>query len=347
MLTRRQFFIPAAALGSAALAIPRLSRAQASSTATPAPGDLRYYGAVADSDVTGALADAIASGYPVYIPAALGLCSVSASMPITRPVTIYGDGRGMSALKLAGDFSLLAVANNIQNCVFRDFAIVGQGGAVTQPAISYTNAPYNTISGMRIEYCGIGVGYYPGTIKPYSSFLNSILDSELLYNVQAGVLGESQTNCLRMLGVTLGGGGGLFGIKLLDSNNLCWLGGCCEGVTQSAAYLANQVASGAGCHRLSDINLGNSSALGDIVIGATGCPPVIATQIDTVSFAPNVGADSGLNVVNAYNVMLTGCAVLSGYYGSGLIQGWLRVGAASQGVSTNIASRSGAYSYTS
>jgi hypothetical protein len=347
MKTRREFFAAGAGAG-VLLTVPLIARAQTAPVAGYQPGDLRYYGAVPNSDVTGALADAIASSAPVYIPSALGMCTVSAPMlPISQAVTIYGDGPGMSVLHLMGDFPLLSVAANVEDCVFRDFTISGAGetGTVTQPAILYTNAAYNAISRMRIEWCGIGVQYLPGVTAPYSSFLNSIRDSQLLYHTRAGVSGGKGTNALNLSNVTVGGGSTPYGVVLTDSNSLTWMGGCIGTVTQSGLSLTNPTVKGAGSHKLTGISMeGTVSALGDLLLGSASGYPVLGISVDSLTMDPGTGADSGVNVVNAYGVQIFG-TVFSGYYGPNLTDGWLRISAASKGVTATVASSSGVYTY--
>jgi hypothetical protein len=345
-MNRRRFFTGAAIAGASATLLPRQAHAQAA-TGAYLPGDLRYYGAVPNSDVTTAFADAIASGYPVYLPAQLTGCALSSGVTVTKPVTVFGDGAGMSGLKLTGDFTAITVASNIQNCVFRDFMICGAGetGTVSAPAILYDNAAYNAISGMRILFTGIGVQYSPGSVAPYSCFLNSIRDSQILYQQVASVLGGKGTNALNLFNVTIGGGSTPYGVLMTDSNNLTMVGGCCGTVMQSGIALLNPTVKGAGCHKLTGISMeGTKSAQGDLLLGSASGYPVLGVDVDSITFDPGAGADSGANVINAYRVNIAG-TVLSGYYGPGLTQGWLRVGAASKGVTAAVATGSGVLTY--
>jgi hypothetical protein len=303
------------------------------------PGDLRRYGAVAASDITSALSQAAAQAgqagpAPIYISAALGTaCTVTAGVTISTPAMIYGDGYQRSVISTANDITIFTFPLGASGSIIHDLQLIGKGAGATVPGVIYNNSNQNVMYGMLIRLFGIGVQYQTGA---NSSYLNMIRDSQIIscqngFNIDC----QKATNQLALFNVTFGGSTGT-GLRIFDSAGLGIFGGDCEGMTVckvdiDCPTLAGGVAQGS--HSIIGVDFeGGSTSGGDIRIGVSNNQPVSGVIIAGCEFNQGGGSDSGLNLINAAGVTIQNCAINSGYGGSGLIDGFLRVGANATGV---------------
>lgn len=294
-----------------------------------APGDLRRYGTFVSGggDVTTALANACAQaqktgGAPVYIPSAMGALTVTAGAPtITVPITVYGDGRESSIISTSNDITVFNVSTNgaAPGCTFRDFNLQGRGRTVSgvNPGIKFTNSPYNSIIRCRVQNFAQGVHYATGA---NSSYLNSIIDSEIDKNNAYNIYAESQTHQLTMHKVTFGSSyAGPAALYLTDSSCLSIIGGDCEangvggpGTAAVAIDLDNAANTKNGGHFISGVDFEtNALTAAEIRIGNTNLVPAVTVTANVFSF----GATTPyvLSMVNASGVTFSGNDVQTGY----------------------------------
>jgi len=96
---------------------------------TPGIVSITDFGARCDgkTDDTQAFKDAIASGYPVYIPPGTTVIDQTIVLPAKRPVFIYGTGRGVSKILVNSTIEDLFYKDdeNVFGSAFRDFSVYG------------------------------------------------------------------------------------------------------------------------------------------------------------------------------------------------------------------------------
>jgi hypothetical protein len=324
--------------------------AEVSAAVTPTnfyfpPGDLRRYSSflTGGGDVTTALQNDCAQaqksgGSPVYIPGAMGSLTVTAGVAmITSAITVYGDGRENSVISTANDITIFSVSlggSSIPGCVFRDFNLQGKAtGGPTNPAILFTNTPYNTVSGMRIQSFGVGVRYAPGA---NSSYLNRIINSDISQNVSINIDAQKLTNKLDIIGVTFGGGATATGLKVTDSSAVYVCGYDCEGCTLVGIDIDNPTINNLGGHEIlgGEIEGATSTfSAGCIRLGASNVSPVVGVHISGIMSASGGTDDSLLNAINCNGVEISNVFLNSGFAGSSLIDACIRIGANAKNIS--------------
>lgn len=332
--------------GTAILSSLLQTAAESAASVTPTnytypPGDLRRYGATPGSDVTTALAAAAAQSQQpncaaIYIPAALGLsCTVTAGVTFSsRQVKIIGDGYSVSVLNTTADITIFSFTLASSQSEITGLQLAGKGTGATAPAVLFTNSNFNQIARCYIHSFGVGIRYVQGI---NSSYLNSIRDSQIVQNLLINIDAQALTNALQIYATTFGGGNTATGLKVVDSSNLLVSGFDCESCKTVGIDIDNPTVPNLGGHVIQggDIEGGTSTfSAGAIRLGASNVNPVLAVLISGINSAGGGTDDSLLNAINCAAIDVRNVFINSGFAGSGLIDGWLRIGANAKNITT-------------
>jgi hypothetical protein len=295
------------------------------------PGDLRRYGGVPDaSDSAEALAAAVAQaqqtgGAPVYVSAGDNPLTgstfyrISAGVEVDVPIIVYGDNYWRSVLSATADITMFTFNSGAARSVVRDLGIWGNSAVTTKPGIKYIDSAKNLLQSVYISRFYIGVQYTPGVVGPnLSSYLCSIRDSWIVFNLSIDIEGQINTNALHLSNVTIGNGSPK-GLVLTDSNSLTIMGGDCEFCTTRAidivATLGLTQNVGACIHGMHFEN--NNSDNGDIWLHGTGAGSrVTGVSVQGCLFLPNtdgIGNYAPLTVDEADGVAFIANCVYPGY----------------------------------
>jgi hypothetical protein len=290
-------------------------------------GDMRRYATFSSGggDITTALANNCAQaqkagGSPVYIPAAMGSCTVTAGVTLTGSITVYGDGKALSSISTSSDITIFTLNNQASpGCTFRDFQMNGKGRTVvtSNPAFKMNGSPEN--SWIRMRVVGFAYVTYFAT-STGSCYLNSIIDSEMISSYITNIYCQSQTHQLTMHKVTFGATYTGPGLYLTDSAGLSIVGGDCEscGVGSGsppavAIDLDNNVSTYVnGAHVISGVDFeANNLTVGEIRIGVSH--NVHAVNVFGCTFSFGAVTPALLVANNAVNCTFFGNNIQTGY----------------------------------
>lgn len=265
----------------------------------------------------------------VEFPATTSGYKILTKLAVAKPILLRGLGNGhatdtssLSAfIKCTTNITAIEVSNAGAGFKMEGLAVQGPGTSTsTVPGVIFNNAPLCGISDSSVQAFDIGVQY-----KGTASFSCWIRDSQIIKNKTKNIEGQSNTNALVLDNVTFGGGPVARGLYLVDSNNLSIFGGDAEGCSLCAIDLDASSSLQAG-HLISGLHLeGNTSSGGDIRIGNTAA--VNGVAVVGCLYVPGAADDSGINAIRGDGLVVLGGNLHSGYSGSGIMGGFIRIGA--------------------
>lgn len=273
-----------------------------------------YTGAL---DVSAAIQSAVnalpSAGGEVILPA--GRYRITAASIVLPTYTTFHcpDGNNATYLQTSVTNRSIITATDATAVRIIGCEFIGPGATSTVPAILFTNTILSIFDSVKVRLFDVGIRFVKGS---NSSFSNTIQNSNIVSNNSYAIDAQALTNNLNIYNTSFGGGG-LQGLRYIDSTALAIYGGDCEGVSGSCIYIDGVTADRRVGAIISGMYIENNSSSdgGDITIGATNT--VLGISITGNYFAGNatITALRPVKCNKCTGVSMTGNTSEGGYAG--------------------------------